>query len=213
MNMKALLIGAAAVALSGAAYADTLNLAQFLPAMSNFSSPLGGVTSGGVDYTITDTYGFTSFNQSPNLYGGPWFGTFAVNAPVLWNATYDGEGPGDITVTFDTPITSLSEYVNSNYYGDFTATITAYDNGVEVANGTGSGLMNGIPNNAPLITVSALAITSIEIGTSNDGGGFAISDGVSGAVPEVSTWAMMGLGFFGLAFAGYRSRRSATAMA
>ncbi len=32
----------------------------------------------------------------------------------------------------------------------------------------------------------------------------------STAVPELSTWAMMGLGFGGLAFAGYRARRSVT---
>ena len=33
------------------------------------------------------------------------------------------------------------------------------------------------------------------------------------AVPEASTWAMMGLGFAGLALAGHRSRRSAAAIA
>ncbi len=33
------------------------------------------------------------------------------------------------------------------------------------------------------------------------------------AVPEPSTWAMMGLGFAGLAFAGYRSRRTAVSVA
>ena len=33
------------------------------------------------------------------------------------------------------------------------------------------------------------------------------------SVPEPSTWAMMGLGFAGLAFAGYRARRTATAIA
>jgi hypothetical protein len=32
-------------------------------------------------------------------------------------------------------------------------------------------------------------------------------------VPEPSTWAMMGLGFLGLAFAGYRSRRATAAFA
>jgi hypothetical protein len=33
------------------------------------------------------------------------------------------------------------------------------------------------------------------------------------AVPEPATWMMMGLGFFGLAFAGLRARRTATAIA
>ena len=35
----------------------------------------------------------------------------------------------------------------------------------------------------------------------------------STTVPEPSTWVMMGLGFAGLAFAGYRARRSSAAPA
>ena len=33
----------------------------------------------------------------------------------------------------------------------------------------------------------------------------------TGAVPEPATWAKMGIGFAGLAFAGYRRRRKAFA--
>jgi hypothetical protein len=43
------------------------------------------------------------------------------------------------------------------------------------------------------------------------GGNFEV--GFGSAVPEASTWAMMGLGFAGLAFAGYRSRRTAVSIA
>jgi hypothetical protein len=42
-------------------------------------------------------------------------------------------------------------------------------------------------------------------------GGPAVAQVIS--VPELSTWAMMGLGFAGLAFAGYRTRRAATSIA
>jgi hypothetical protein len=38
-------------------------------------------------------------------------------------------------------------------------------------------------------------------------------DNISLATPEPSTWAMMGLGFAGLAFAGYRARRTPVAAA
>jgi hypothetical protein len=35
---------------------------------------------------------------------------------------------------------------------------------------------------------------------------------VSASAPEPSTWAMMLIGFAGLGFAGYRARRTATAV-
>jgi hypothetical protein len=39
-----------------------------------------------------------------------------------------------------------------------------------------------------------------------------LTGSVPGAVPEPATWAMMGIGFAGLAFAGYRRRRKALAI-
>ena len=39
-------------------------------------------------------------------------------------------------------------------------------------------------------------------------GGFGFDFAVGGAVPQTSTWAMMLIGFAGLGFTGYRSRRT-----
>jgi hypothetical protein len=207
MNMKGIFISAAALVAAGAAHADTLDLAQFLPAESSYASPLAGTTLGGVSYTITSPNGgFTSFNENPNSYSGPWFGIFAPNAPVLWDGTYSSEGPGSITVTFATPITSLSEYAMSNDYGTFNETMTAFDGVTSVDSVTINGLTAALaPGTATLMSVSASAITSVVIGTTNDGAGFAISDS---AIPEPSTWAMLLLGF-----AGYRSTRKADSIA
>ena len=44
-------------------------------------------------------------------------------------------------------------------------------------------------------------------------GGYGMDLAFGGAVPQPSTWAMMLIGFAGLAFAGYRSRRPAAAIA
>jgi len=41
----------------------------------------------------------------------------------------------------------------------------------------------------------------------------ATAPGSVATAPELSTWAMMGIGFAGLAFAGYRSSRKSTALA
>jgi PEP-CTERM motif len=49
--------------------------------------------------------------------------------------------------------------------------------------------------------------------TAKGPGGFGMDFAFGGAVPEPSTWAMMLLGFAGLAFAGYRSRRTALSVA
>ena len=55
---------------------------------------------------------------------------------------------------------------------------------------------------------------SATISLTNGGGSYpGITATWTNNVPEPSTWAMMGLGFAGLAFAGYRSRRSAAAVA
>jgi hypothetical protein len=44
-------------------------------------------------------------------------------------------------------------------------------------------------------------------------GGGAAAVQLTTGVPELSTWAMMGLGFAGLAFAGFRARRTAASIA
>jgi hypothetical protein len=80
-------------------------------------------------------------------------------------------------------------------------------------------LSNGSAFNGWSVTFDGVGITSSVLGGGVAGvnwqgafpnGGEVI---VSSGVPEISTWTMMGLGFAGLAFAGYRSRRPATAIA
>ncbi len=60
-------------------------------------------------------------------------------------------------------------------------------------------------------TTSAGPLIFLDQGPSDQQGNL-LAD-VTVSAPEASTWAMMGLGFAGLAFAGYRSRRTATAIA
>jgi hypothetical protein len=75
------------------------------------------------------------------------------------------------------------------------------------------------PGSSTFVTESPLDLTNISvldinIVSNSDGANFAIDNVVltTGAVPESSTWGMMLIGFAGLAFAGYRSRK-ATAFA
>jgi hypothetical protein len=57
------LIGVAVIAASCAASADNLNIAQFLPEDTTYSSPLSDVTAGGVDYTIFSPNGSFTLNR------------------------------------------------------------------------------------------------------------------------------------------------------
>lgn len=60
-------------------------------------------------------------------------------------------------------------------------------------------------------TSETLTFTALDTGSPSYGNEY--TNISLSAVPEASTWAMMGLGFAGLAFAGYRSRRPAAAIA
>jgi hypothetical protein len=204
MNFKLLLIGAAAAMAVGSVHADTLDLTQFLPEGVTYGTPLDGVTSSGVDYSIVSpNAGFLSRVQR----SGSWPGIFIPGAAVL----FDMFGSGPVTATFATPITSLSEYLQSNLSGTFNETATAYDGVTQVDSVTIDGLQSGnLPGTAKLLTVSAAAITSVVFSTTNDVAGFGISDP---PVPEPATWALMLIGFAGLGFAGYRTSRNNAATA
>jgi hypothetical protein len=60
-------------------------------------------------------------------------------------------------------------------------------------------------------TSETLSFTALDTGSPSYGNEY--TNVSLSAVPEASTWAMMGLGFAGLALAGYRSRRPAAAIA
>jgi hypothetical protein len=76
----------------------------------------------------------------------------------------------------------------------------------------------------PTVPYSANGLSAVETGNSNyntfaaptyaGGGGAEVGLQISGlATPEPSTWVMMGLGFAGLGFSGWRAQRKTAALA
>ncbi len=162
-----------------------------------------GTTSGGVGFTLTGVgFGFTRVTANSS----DWIDSqFPVGAPLVWEGAPGGNGPGAVTIDFWTPISSIASIAaESQLFGPYTATLTAYDGTTLLGTSSYSapGLMTSPPGTLPSFYFSAPAITSITIDVSDDSTGFAI-----GSVPEPSTWAMMALGFIGLGLAGYRSSR------
>jgi len=185
------------------ASADTIDFAQFGPDGTVLANAVNGTTLGGVGFTLTGVgFGFTRVTANTS----DWVESqFPVGVPLVWDASSGGDGPGAVTIDFWTPISSIASLAaESNNFGPYTATLTAYDGPTLLGTSSYSatGLMTSLPGTLPSFYFSAPAITSITIDTSTDSTGFAI-----GSVPEPSTWAMMALGFMGLGLVGYRSSR------
>jgi PEP-CTERM motif len=197
-------LSAVTVATAGVAHADSINWGQW--GLGTFGPTLSGVTTDGVDFTITSPNGVFYVLQQ----GVSWAGIFNTGDPVLWN----GVGPGDDHITFATPITSLTLALESNQYGTFNEYMFSYDSSSTLIDHPVVLDLTSTfaPGTAVAFTTTAVGIASIDISTSNDGEGLGIGGG--SFVPEPSTWAMLMLGFAGLGFAGYRAKaRSATVAA
>jgi len=204
--MRKLLLGffvvLAAMAGGTIANADTIDFSQFGPEFTTLSSPLTGVTTGGVSVTLTSpTGGFTVLKQSSS-----WYGNFQPGAPIL----FDGYGPGSITMNFATGISSLTLAGESNYYGPFTETAYAYSGAALVDTATASSVSAFNPGTAPVLTVTGTDITEVVWGSTNDGVGLALYGGAGApsTVPEPGTMMLLGLGMAGLAVYGKRRQNN-----
>lgn len=90
--------------------------------------------------------------------GGSWFGNFAPNDFVL--STY---GNGPITMSFANPVFGAGAQIQTDFYGSFTFTLTAYDGSDNVlgsftsvsnstANADNSAIFIGVNDNAASIS-------------------------------------------------------------
>ncbi len=119
---------------------------------------------------------------------------------LLSNGIVDGTLTiSDISHVF-TPV-SYSLYSGTPSTGTFIASAVPVLNG---NNWTASITQGLLASNSPYYyeLIGSVSSGSVSVGVS-----------LSSTVPEASTWAMMGIGFAGLAFAGYRTRRSSAAIA
>ncbi len=214
MNLKHLVsvgAAAAAVALASQANATTVIYDNFTtgetPALnwagdSVFTSLAGPATgpvanNASVDLVATGTFGITSFDGVSNvvdLDGSTGSGN--VPSGILQSDT--SLGSGDYTVTF---------WLSGNQRG--------YDaRQASVSIGSETWTSPDLASSAPWV-FETLYFTNVSgpvtfegLGPSNNVGDLLGTVTVSTGVPELSTWAMMFVGFAGLGFSGYRARKS-----
>jgi PEP-CTERM motif len=189
----------------------------------NFNSPSGGGS-------------FTTYFSGQSM--GPWTVTGTGDAAGVdliggyWQAPtmnggsvdLDGNAPGGITQVIDGLNPGgrydLSFYLSGNLDGSPTTKTVEVSIGSlvdKVFTYTLTGANTHADMAYELITLPFIAGSSNTLAfTSLDGNGSpygAVIGGVSViAAPEPSTWAMVGLGFAGLAFAGRRARRTAVSV-
>ena len=152
---------------------------------------------------------------------------------TIGNLTTSGANTGDLAglpaletfgpVSFDTGSGTsfhFSDTAKSDLFGAFASTSIK-----EVSNDPGfvsfyilgnwtPGTFGGVPSGSYASSFSLSFTQNGGTGTAiSDSGTFSVPPSGSTPIPELSTWAMMGLGFAGLGFAGFRSPRKSVAFA
>jgi hypothetical protein len=173
----------------------------------SFVSPQSWVSNGGLTGTVGLNGGFQNFyNLQQNV---SWGGNFPAYMGLIYNGSLFGNTDAGIVETFDTAVYAAGAYIQSDYFGPFTAYITLFDiNSLPIAtfsangdsNGlTGTGLFLGAYNDSPFYAVQFDVVDQFGL---ND---VAIGTTWVNTTPEPGTLVLFGTSVLGLA--GYLRRR------
>ncbi len=76
----------------------------------------------------TGMIGLVSSQNMENLVqGGSWNGNFSNGEGLIYNGVSDGNTPGGILLSLDSPAYGVGAYIQADIFGAFTATISLYD--------------------------------------------------------------------------------------
>ena len=127
-----------------------------------------------------------------------WFGNFTTGDAILW--TNGANGP--VTISFASPVAGAGFQIMADYFGGFTATIQAFNSaGVALdtaftSSGTsgntddGTAIFVGLKDTTADIARIVVAVPTASSSPNN----FAVDRLFIDAVPEPSTWALVGVG-------------------
>jgi hypothetical protein len=133
------------------------------------------------------------------------------SATSRW-VSYSADGsPGNSTVEFETTFNATSITTLTGSWGaDNFGTISV--NGTQVAELDGTVYPN-FQQLHPFSFTTRIGSNTLDVFLTDTGPPTAFRiDGLTGAVPEPSTWAMMILGFFGVGFMAYRRKQNGSAL-
>ena len=135
--------------------------------------------------------------------GNGWNGNFVPGDALLWNQGNYQQTGIDMSFSFATPISGFGEFIQADYFGGFTGTISAYDSsdnllgtfseaGNSTSAGDGSAIFLGISSDSA-------NISSVDFNVVDQFGGDSLALGNVGRVPDAaSTSGLLGLAALGL---------------
>jgi hypothetical protein len=172
--------------------ADTVDwCANFACDGSQYATPQTWISNGTADtglVGLNDTSeGFYSLQQ-----GTTWGGDFTTGMGLIYNGANFGNTPTDIALAFDQAQYGVGAWIQTDFYGAFTATITLYDAFYQTI---GSFTTSGVASNVPG--------TALFIGAWNAGQGvYAATFTATGSGPYEPDFAIGSLGFAGSTVVG-----------
>jgi PEP-CTERM motif len=118
---------------------DFIDWGQLGPSFSVLSTPQSWTSVGG----LTGEVGLANLSDFERRdQGNGWNGNFNSGDHLLWNRGA-ASGYGAFLIAFDQPVSGFGTQVQSDVFGSFVATLTAYDSGFNVL---GQIVMNGNSN-------------------------------------------------------------------
>jgi hypothetical protein len=187
---------------------DTFDWSQIGPQAITVSSPQNVVSNGGMNASVSSAGNALQTLIEGNSFG--WSGNFAPGVSVLWDAAV---GP-DITLTFANPVSGAGAQIQSDFGGNFTAQITAFDKngatlgsfsekGVATENNDDSAIFIGLLDNSAdiakiqfILTDATSSPNDFAIGSA-DFSGTGVSETPLPSAFLLFASAVTGLGFYG----------------
>jgi len=173
----------------------------------SFTTPQSWISDDGYTGTVGLNGGFQNFYNLQQ--GVSWNGTFPSGMGLVYNGRLFGNTDAGIVTTFDMGVYAAGAFIQSDYYGPFTAYITLFDQnslviGTFSANGysqfaPGTALFLGAYDTVPFYAVQFDVVDQYGI---ND---VAIGTEWFNTTPEPGTLVLFGSSVLGLA--GYLRRR------